>query len=53
MMLTNKDRERIGRLQKRAQHLRERITDSPDDLSYDRAELSAVEWAIAKLFKES
>lgn len=38
--------DRIGRLQKRADHLARRIAESSRELSYDKAELSALLWAI-------
>ena len=42
-------RQRTGRLEKRAAFLRQRIAASHGDLSFDRAEESAIAWAIAKL----
>jgi hypothetical protein len=40
-------RRRINRLERRAQHLRLRIARDPNsDLSYGKAELSALEWAL-------
>jgi hypothetical protein len=42
------DREKIARLQRRADHLRARIAADPGR-SYDKSELSALEWAIKRL----
>lgn len=40
----------IERLQRRASHLRDRIAKAPDrELSYDKSELSALEWVIRHL----
>jgi hypothetical protein len=40
------DQKHIGVLRKRANHLRKRIAESPKDLTYDKAELSALEWIM-------
>lgn len=40
--------EYIARLSRRAEHLRER-TSKDKQLSYDRAELNALDWAIETL----
>lgn len=42
-------RERIKVLERRADHLAKRIAESPLDLTYDKAELSALRWAIREL----
>ena len=47
-MITKHDDERIKRLYKRIEWLRTRIYQTGDDkdLSYDRAELGALEWGV-------
>jgi hypothetical protein len=48
--LTPHERRRIEVLQKRATFLKSRIEASPNkDLSYDKAELSALTWEIARI----
>lgn len=48
--LSPREHERLDRLRKRAHHLQNRIDARPRyDLSYDKAELSALCWAIAKI----
>jgi hypothetical protein len=37
---------RIERLKKRLRHLDDRIASSDKDLSYDKAEASALRWAV-------
>lgn len=45
--LTHGERRRIQTLEKRRDHLAERIAQNPDrNLSYDRAELGALNWAL-------
>ena len=44
--MTRHEQEKLGRLQRRADHLAKRIAASDKDLSYDKAELSALQWAI-------
>lgn len=44
--MTRHEQEKLGRLQRRADHLARRIAASDKDLSYDKAELSALQWAI-------
>lgn len=44
--MTSHERERLQRLQKRAQWLEERILKSDKDLRYDKMERSALLWAI-------
>jgi hypothetical protein len=41
--------EYLDRLQRRADHLAFRIANSDKDLSFDKAELSAILWAIREL----
>jgi hypothetical protein len=48
-MPTRQNMDRIGRLNKRLVHLRERISKAEidgEDLSFDKAEASALVWAI-------
>lgn len=45
--LTAKERDKIDRLRRRAEWLRHRTATSRIDLSYDKAELAALEWAIS------
>lgn len=47
--LTPKEEKYIAILEKRGNHLEDRINNSPRDLSYDKAELAALDWAIDKL----
>ena len=48
--MTTKEKERIERLQRRANFLQSRIAKEPKGkLSYDDAEYSALQWAINKL----
>lgn len=42
-------RNRIGALEKRANFLAFRIAGTQQDLSYDKAELAALQWAIPLL----
>ncbi len=43
-------RDRIERLRRRAAFLRQRIASRPDhDMTCDKAEASALEWAVAQL----
>ena len=42
-------RERLKTLTRRADHLAKRIAESPLDLTYDKAELAALRWAIQEL----
>ena len=45
---------RIGMMRRRAAHLEARIAANPDrNLSYDKAEASALCWAIAELEKHN
>lgn len=44
--MTRHEQEQLGRLQRRADHIKKRIAASDKDLSYDKAELSALQWAI-------
>ena len=43
--------EKIGVLRRRKTFLMHRISEADEDLSYDRQELSALEWAIFELEK--
>ena len=46
------DKEKIERLQYRAEHLRKRIAVAKEmgrDLSYDKAELSAITWVLERV----
>ena len=42
-------RDRLKVLERRADHLAKRIAESPLDLTYDKAELIALRWAIDEL----
>ena len=42
-------RDRLKTLSRRADHLAKRIAESPLDLTYDKAELAALQWAIEQL----
>jgi hypothetical protein len=44
--LTSIERRNIEVLVRRRDHLRRRIKSSPVDLSYDRTEACALEWAV-------
>jgi hypothetical protein len=44
-----KGSEKLNRLCRRAEHLRRRIDSVNQDLSYDKAELAALEWAIKQI----
>lgn len=50
MLMNKKEHERLLRLQKRANWLRERISKGGDK-SFDEAELSALDWAINKIIE--
>lgn len=50
-LYTPKGLERINRLEKRYIYLLERINSSEFDLSFDKAEASALSWAIEILHK--
>lgn len=53
-LLNREERDKLERLKKRAYHLQNRIDNRPRyDLSYDKAELSALRWAIQKISGES
>ena len=39
----------VAVLRKRARHLAARIAMDPRDLSYDKAELAAIEWVLRRL----
>lgn len=39
----------LDRLKRRIAYLRKRIDRTPRDLSYDKAELAALEWAVTTL----
>lgn len=43
------EQKMLNTLEKRAQHLSKRIASSDKDLSYDKAELRALSWAIVIL----
>jgi len=48
--LTRLDRRKVKILEKRAAFLKKRIDSSPNkDLSFDKAELGALRWAIAQI----
>ena len=49
--LTRKEIDRIERLKRRAHHLQNRIDEKPRgyDMSYDKAELSAICWSVEKI----
>ena len=44
--LTSKERDRLDRLRRRCDWLRSRIAKQRDYNGFDKAELSALEWAI-------
>jgi hypothetical protein len=46
MILNRKDIDRLNVLKRRVKILEERINTDPRDLSYDKAEASALRWAI-------
>lgn len=51
-MLTSKEREYIEKLQRRADYLSKRIIQAEGngkDLSWDKAEYSALTWAVTRL----
>ncbi len=50
--LNQQERRHVGCLERRAHHLALRIQVSPRELSYDKAELAALRWAIKTLGKE-
>lgn len=47
--MTFKERDRMNRLRRRALHLKGRIAASSTERSWDRAELSALEWAMGQI----
>lgn len=46
-MMNQQERRHLETLEKRAAHLAQRIAGSTKELSYDKAELAALSWAIA------
>lgn len=44
--LDHRERKKIVVLRRRVEHLKKRIERSPVDLSYDKAELGALVWAL-------
>jgi hypothetical protein len=44
--MTQQEERYIAILEKRADHLEKRINSSDRDLSYDKAELAALDWAV-------
>lgn len=51
MSIKNINAYRISVLEKRISHLRKRIEGSNADLSFDKAELAALEWALKIVHK--
>lgn len=51
MTLTRDERRRLDVLRRRLQYLEVRIDRSPSELSFDRAEASALKWAIIKIIE--
>jgi hypothetical protein len=49
--MEKKEREKMDRLCRRALHLKGRIAASEREMSWDRAEYSALEWALEMLIK--
>ena len=50
-MLTSKEQEYVERIERRIRHLRNRLADAKGkghNLSYDAAEVAALEWALRK-----
>lgn len=53
-VLSSDDRGKLERLKRRAYHLQNRIERSPRyELAYDKAELSALRWAVQKISGQS
>ena len=51
-MLDKDTRDKLNRLRRRMEYLRSRVLDANQkgqDLSYDKAELSALTWAVNRL----
>lgn len=47
IILDPKEQDRLKRLVKRADYLESRVLNSDKELSFDKAEASALRWAIA------
>lgn len=47
--LNQQERRHVDFLRRRADFISRRIRSSPKELSYDRAELGALKWAIRRL----
>ena len=47
--MTQRERHYLETLEKRAAHLAQRIAGSTKELSFDKAELAAISWALETL----